>query len=169
MTLCQCLNAFKQAVENLFNNSLTIKAQDSHNVKIFRFARVVVVMVSCLLIDDNRVERARISSLLAELGIACTTVTDMDEGIRHAHTNTPDVVLMEALTVPRSKEFLRLVHLQSRQTGRPVVILYASSASVAEMGEGILNGASEFMMAPFDLSLLEFKLVQSGVLKAQAA
>ncbi len=93
----------------------------------------------------------------------------MEEGIRHAHANSPDVVLMEANTVPRAKEFLRLVRYQGRSSGRPVVILYSKSASVSEMGEGIINGASEFMMAPFDLELLEFKLVQAGVLVAHAA
>lgn len=126
-------------------------------------------MVSCLLLEDNVLECARVTALLSELGIQCTTMVDVEEGIRFANANTPDVVLMEASTVPRAKEFLRLVRNQSRSTGRPVVILYASSASMADMGDGILSGASEFMMAPFDASLLEFKLVQSGVLKAKAA
>jgi DNA-binding response OmpR family regulator len=156
-------------VEKLFNNSLTIKAQESMQERIFLFPKVNTVMVSCLLIDDNGVECARVSALLSELGIFCTTMTDMDEGVRFAHANTPDLVLMEATAVPRSKEFLRLVRYQGRNTGRPVVILYASSASIADMGESILSGASEFLMAPFDLSLLEFKLVQSGLLVAKAA
>lgn len=126
-------------------------------------------MVSCLLLDDRELDCARITALLSELGIHCTAMVDIEEGIRFANSNTPDVVLMEASTVPKAKEFLRLVRNQNRDTGRPVVILYASSATMSDMGEGILSGASEFMMAPFDVSLLEFKLVQSGVLAARAA
>jgi DNA-binding response OmpR family regulator len=126
-------------------------------------------MVSCLLLDDRELDCARITALLGELGIHCTAMTDIDDGIKFANSNTPDVVLMEASTVPKAKEFLRLVRNQNRDTGRPVVILYATSATMSDMGEGILNGASEFMMAPFDVSLLEFKLVQSGVLAAKAA
>lgn len=126
-------------------------------------------MVSCLLLDDNELDCARITALLRELGIDCTAMIDIEDGIRFANSSTPDVVLMEASTVPKAKEFLRLVRNQNRDTGRPVVILYASSATMSDMGEGILSGASEFMMAPFDLSLLEFKLVQSGVLAARAA
>jgi two-component system, chemotaxis family, chemotaxis protein CheY len=126
-------------------------------------------MVSCLLIDDDFAESARVMELLLQLGMKSTLLTDMEDGIRHVHANSPDVVLMEASTVPRAKEFLRLVRLQGRSSGRPVVILYSKSASVSEMGEGIINGASEFMMAPFDLELLEFKLVQAGVLVAHAA
>lgn len=126
-------------------------------------------MVSCLLLEDNALDCARIAALLAELGIDCTAMVDVEEGIAFANASTPDVVLMEASTVPRAREFLRLVRNQSQETGRPVVILYASSATMSDMGEGILNGASEFMMAPFDRGLLEFKLVQSGVLAAKAA
>jgi two-component system, chemotaxis family, chemotaxis protein CheY len=126
-------------------------------------------MVSCLLIDDNTAESARIAGLLGELGVHATALADMEEGIHHAHTNRPDVVLIETSTVPRAKEFLRLVRYQGRSSGRPVVIFYAASATMADMGEVILNGASEFMLAPFDLELLAFKLQQSGILVAEAA
>jgi DNA-binding response OmpR family regulator len=156
-------------VENLFNNSLTIKAQDSWKARYCLRLKVKTVMVSCLLLDDNELDCARITALLGELGIHCTAMVDIEDGIRFANSSTPDVVLMEASTVPQAKEFLRLVRNQNRDTGRPVVILYASSATMSDMGEGILSGASEFMMAPFDVSLLEFKLVQSGVLAARAA
>jgi PleD family two-component response regulator len=156
-------------VEKLFNNSLTIKAQDSRRSRYCLRRKVMTVMVSCLLLDEKELDCERVSGLLGELGIRCTAMVDIEEGFRFANANTPDVVLMEASTVPRAKEFLRLMRNQSRDTGRPVVILYATSATMSDMGEGILNGASEFMMAPFDVSLLEFKLVQSGVLAARAA
>lgn len=156
-------------MENLFNNSLTIKAQDSLQVRYGLRLKVTTVMISCLLIDDNELECTRIAALLQELNIFCTTISDVEDGIRYAQENTLDLVLMEATVAPRSNEFLRLMRYQGRNTGRPVVILYASSASMSDMGEGILSGASEFMMAPFDVELLEFKLLQSGVLTAKAA
>jgi DNA-binding response OmpR family regulator len=131
--------------------------------------KVKTVMVSCLLIDDNALECARVAALLGELGIVVTSKIDVEAGIEFAHANAPDVVLMEASAASKAKEFLRLMRLQSRNTGRPIVILYATSATMTDMGEGILSGASEFMMAPFDVGLLEFKLVQSGVLIARAA
>ena len=46
---------------------------------------------------------------------------------------------------------------------RPLVILYANEPA-AEIGQSILEGAAEFMMQPFDLELLQFKLHQAGVL-----
>jgi two-component system, chemotaxis family, chemotaxis protein CheY len=126
-------------------------------------------MVSCLLIDNNTYERGRISGLLDQLGVMSHQHSDMEAAIRFCQDNKPDVVMLDASALPHANEFLRLVRYQSRNTGRPVVILYASDASMAQMGDSILNGASEFMMVPFDLDLLRFKLTQSGVLLAAAA
>jgi DNA-binding NtrC family response regulator len=126
-------------------------------------------MVSCLLIDENAVARTTVSGLLAELGVTTMQLSEVEDGIRFCHENKPDVVLLEASALPRAKEFLRLVRHQGATTGRPIVILYATSADMSVMGESILSGASEFIMAPFDRDLLRFKLMQSGVLQAQAA
>jgi two-component system, chemotaxis family, chemotaxis protein CheY len=51
-----------------------------------------------------------------------------------------------------------------RHGGRPVVILYADAPDFDTMGAAILEGASEFLLKPFDRELLTFKLRQSGVL-----
>jgi DNA-binding NtrC family response regulator len=126
-------------------------------------------MVSCLLIDQNDAERRRISALLAQLGIVTSELSDVESGIRFCHDNKPDVVLMEAAALPRSKEFLRLVRYQGQHSGRPVVILYTDHANMELAGESILGGASEFLMTPFDLELLSFKLRQSGILNAAKA
>jgi PleD family two-component response regulator len=126
-------------------------------------------MVSCLLIDQNAADRSRIVGLLDQLGIAPNELSDVQEGIRFCQDKTPDVVLLEASALPRAKEFLRLTRSQLRSTGRPVVILYASKSDMTKMADSILSGASEFLMAPFDLELLRFKLTQSGVLVAAAA
>jgi DNA-binding NtrC family response regulator len=131
--------------------------------------KVVHVMVTCLLIDENAAARTEIAGLMAQLGVTTSQLAGVEDGLRFCHENQPDVVLLEASTMPLAKEFLRLVRHQYSNTGRPTVIFYAADASMAVMGESILSGASEFIMAPFDLDLLRFKLSQSGVLLAHAA
>jgi len=100
---------------------------------------------------------------------ATALLSDVETGIRYCHENKPDLVLMAAGALPRSKEFLRLVRYQGQQSGRPVVILYTDEVSMELMGESILQGASEFIMTPFDLELLSFKLRQSGILNSAIA
>jgi PleD family two-component response regulator len=126
-------------------------------------------MVSCLLIDENVTTRRNLCGLMQQLGIASAELSDAEEGVHYCHANRPDVVLLEASALPRAKEFLRLVRYQCSNTGRPVIIFYANEATMTGMGESILGGASEFLMAPFDIELLRFKLQQAGVLVAEAA
>lgn len=126
-------------------------------------------MVTCLLIDENATARRNLEALMAQLGVVSAQLADVEEGVHYCHANRPDIVMLEASALPRAKEFLRLVRYQCRNTGRPVIIFYADEANMSAMGESILSGASEFLMAPFDLELLRFKLVQAGVLVAAAA
>jgi DNA-binding response OmpR family regulator len=156
-------------VEKLFKNSLTMQAQESWQVLKPQHLKVTVIMVSCLLIDDDAHERAQIAGQLAQLDVAVSQRADVEAGIRFCHENRPDIVLLEASVLPRAKEFLRLVRQQNRATGKPVIILYATAATMTTVGESILSGASEFMLAPFDLDTLKFKLMQYGVLMPVAA
>ncbi len=126
-------------------------------------------MVSCLLIEANHDEGQRVSGQLSALGFECTVRQSADEGIRFCHEAHPDLVVMEASELPSAREFLRLVRYQGRNGGRPKVILYSDRASLATMGETILQGASEFLVKPFDTDLLKFKLCQTGAFPAQAA
>lgn len=156
-------------MEKLFNKSLTIQAQDSIQLRVLPPAKVKGLMVSCLLIGQNAQEGRHIAGLMEQLGVTCHSLDEIDTAIRHCHENKPDVVMLDASSLPQAKEFLRLVRYQNRATGRPVVIVYATEVNVAQMADSILNGASEFMIVPFDLDLLRFKLTQSGVLLAAAA
>jgi two-component system, chemotaxis family, chemotaxis protein CheY len=126
-------------------------------------------MVSCLLVGQNQDESRHIAGLMSQLGVSSHALADIEPAIRYCHDNRPDVVMLEASSLPQAQKFLRLVRYQNRSTGRPVVIVYSTEANVAQMAESILNGASEFMIMPFDLDLLRFKLMQSGVLLATAA
>lgn len=126
-------------------------------------------MVSCLLVERNARESTRVQALLENIGLSCEHRTGAEEGIRFCHENMPDVVVMEVVEASAAKEFLRLVRYQGRKQGRPVVIFYSCNADMGAIGATILEGASEFLMQPFDKDLLQFKLRQAGVLKAIAA
>lgn len=126
-------------------------------------------MVSCLLIERNVRESTRVQALLETIGLSCDHRTGAEEGIRFCHENSPDVVVMEVTEASAAKEFLRLVRHQGRSQGRPVVIFYSDRADMGAIGASILEGASEFLMQPFDKELLQFKLRQAGVMNALAA
>lgn len=126
-------------------------------------------MVSCLLIDRNASERARVQALLEALGMTCAQRSGAEEGLSYCRDHQPDVVVMDASEAPSAKEFLRLVRYPGRGPARPVVIFYSEQPDLETMGVTILEGAAEFLMKPFDRDLLQFKLLQTGVMLSQAA
>jgi two-component system, chemotaxis family, chemotaxis protein CheY len=132
-------------------------------------AKVKDGMLSCLLIEKNRDEGQRVSGLLETLGFDCAVRQTADEGIRYCHESHPDLVMMEASELPSAREFLRLVRYRGQTGGRPKVLLYSDHVNLATMGETILEGASEFLIKPFDQDLLKFKISQAGVYPAKAA
>jgi two-component system, chemotaxis family, chemotaxis protein CheY len=123
-----------------------------------------VVMINCLLIEKNAGERHRLSQLLLGLGLNCSESAGAEEGIKYCQSKRPDVVVMEATTAKAAKDFMRLIGYQGRNSGRPVVILYAEKQDVETMANTIMDGVSDFLMKPFDRDLLQFKLQQAGVL-----
>lgn len=126
-------------------------------------------MVSCLLIDRNEAERARIAAMLAQAGITCGHSDSAEEGLRYCRNNRPDIVVMDASEAPSAKQFLRLVRYPGHGPKRPVVIFYSSRPDLETMGETILEGAADFLMKPFDGELLLFKITQAGIALKQAA
>ncbi len=121
-------------------------------------------MVNCLLIDKNPAERQRLHQILGGIGIHCEERDGAEAGIRFCQESNPDIVMMEASGVTATKEFLRLVRYQGRQTQRPVIILYADKPNMETVGETIIDGAADFLVKPFDRELLIFKLEQAGVI-----
>ena len=121
-------------------------------------------MVRCLLIEKNAAERSRIMGFLNGFGFECIEREGADEAIRFCQESQPQVVLMEASAVPATKEFLRLMSYQGRSNKKPIVILYSENPDLSAMGDSIIQGASDFLVAPFDGDLLHFKLEQAGAL-----
>ena len=121
-------------------------------------------MINCLLIDKNPTERHRLSQILLGLGVNCSEREGAEDGLKFCQDQKPDVVMMEATTAAATRDFLRLVGHSGRRSRRPVVIFYADLPDVDTMAETIMDGASDFLMKPFDRDLLQFKLQQAGVL-----
>lgn len=121
-------------------------------------------MVRCLLIDRDATERRRVSQLLDDLGLNFAERAAADEGLKYCNDNSPDVVVMAASPDGMAaSDFIRRMRKSARGR-KPVVILYANEPDAEAIGQSILEGAADFLMQPFDLELLQFKLHQAGVI-----
>ncbi len=74
----------------------------------------------------------------------------------------PDVILLDSDT-PKMSGLEFLSRLRRTERGRKPVVLYcAAGHDAGRIGQAILRGASECLVKPFDVELLDFKLHQSG-------
>lgn len=124
----------------------------------------IVDMAQCLLIDEDRAERQRLSRLLAGLGIDTAETGVAEEAVTFCNDNSPDVVMMAAGIPGRMpKDFVKRMR-RARHGKMPVVIVYADRPDTEMIGRSILEGAADVIMKPFDRDLLRFKLKQAGVI-----
>ena len=119
-------------------------------------------MVSCLLVDQNDVERSRLAKMLGGLGFECSESAGLDAAVTFAQTCKPELILINASEQTPAQDFLRLVKSGGQQQVSPVVIFYANAPKMEAMGASILAGASDFLVQPFDSRILKFKLQQAG-------
>jgi CheY-like chemotaxis protein len=125
-------------------------------------------MVQCLLIEDNPTERQRLSTMMESFGVDCCAVV-AETAVAAVMNSPPDLVLMEARDEPAVHELVRLVQYRAETGEGPVVVLYAEKPSLEAVGLSIVSGAAHFLAKPFDAELLQFKLVQAGLLPRPAA
>jgi DNA-binding response OmpR family regulator len=130
-------------------------------------------MVSCLLIEPDAKERAHVKNLLDALGMDCVAAPQAESALEASGGETPDVIMMEVSGLPDAKRILKH-HVPPQAVGgqtarKPVLIMYGRSSNLDVINDSIMHGVSEFLVQPFDLELLRFKLAQSGVLPQRAA
>jgi two-component system, chemotaxis family, chemotaxis protein CheY len=116
------------------------------------------VMVQCLLVDRNITERNQLSAMLESLGLDCHGLDRADEVLGFCNDNHPDLVVIDAGSGPEN-----IMPGLAGQSHKPVVIVYSSTADFETMSQSILDGASDFLVKPFDRALLKFKLRQAGL------
>ncbi len=119
-------------------------------------------MVSCLLVDEDGIERLRLAKILDGLGFECSESDGLVEAVNFVHTSKPELILINASEQTPAQEFLRLMKCGSREQFQPIVIFYANAPKMDAMGASILAGASDFLIQPFDSQILKFKLQQAG-------
>ena len=124
----------------------------------------IVDMTRCLLVDEDQQERSALGRLLGEYGFEMTESGTADAALQHCRRFTPDVVVTaERLGGMPPAEFVKRVRSATRGR-KPVVLVCIDSADSGEIGRAIIEGASEYLLKPFDREILEFKLKQVGLL-----
>jgi two-component system chemotaxis response regulator CheY len=121
-------------------------------------------MKSCLLVDDSKAIRAIVRPILANLGFEVLEAGDGAEALKICQAEFPTAVLLDwNMPVMNGLEFLKA--LRATPGGdQPIVIFCTTENRPQQIEEGILAGANEYIMKPFDQEILQSKFAQVGLL-----
>lgn len=121
-------------------------------------------MKTGLIIEDSRVIRVIVGKALQEMGFTPLEAEDGKTALEMCKKELPDFIIMDwILPVMDGMAFLNEFH--KLPDNEKVTIIFCSSKNNPEDIQMALdNGATEYIMKPFDSEILRFKLGLAGLL-----
>lgn len=104
-----------------------------------------------LLVDDDALLRRSLAFRLEQAGYKASTAASAEEALNQAHTNPPDLVLLD-IGLPGMDGLDALRHLQA-ELHIPVIFLTARHRELDEV-LGLELGADDYITKPFELDVL---------------
>ena len=120
-------------------------------------------MKTCLVVDDSRVIRKVSRRILEDLGFEVAEAGDGVEAMAWCTAVMPDVILLDwQMPVMDGLEFLK--RLRGEPGGdRPKVVFCSVENDLDKIREALDAGADEYIMKPFDGSIVAGKLDSLGL------
>lgn len=121
-------------------------------------------MKSCLVVDDSRVTRKVARRILEELSFQVTEAHDGAEALDSCRKDMPDAILLDwNMPVMDGLSFLK--QLRKSEGGKaPVVVFCTTENDLEHITDALTEGASEYIMKPFDAEILHAKFVEAGLI-----
>jgi DNA-binding response OmpR family regulator len=107
-----------------------------------------------LIVDDEAAIAMLVRRILTEAGYRCQAVTDSRAAANLLEKNRYDLVLLDVM-MPHLDGYDLLAYL--RPTGTPCIFITAKDA-VAERVRGLNSGADDYIVKPFDMSVLKARI-----------
>ena len=125
-------------------------------------------MKTCLHVDDSKAIRAIVRPILVKLGFEVLEAGDGAEALKICQAKFPDAILLDwNMPVMDGLEFLKA--LRATPGGdAPIVIFCTTENRPKQIEEGILAGANEYVMKPFNQEILQSKFEGVGLLQSAA-
>ena len=118
----------------------------------------------CRWVDDSPLARQVGREIVESLGFRCLEAEDGQEALRSCRAEMPHVVLLDwNMPVMTGYDFL-LALRGLPQGGEPVIIFCTTETERPQIVKAMQAGADEYIMKPFDKSILHDKFVQTGLL-----
>jgi two-component system chemotaxis response regulator CheY len=120
-------------------------------------------MKHCLVVDDSRVIRKVACRILSELHFETGEAEDGIAALAACRAKMPELILLDwSMPNMNGIEFLKTLR---REKGgmNPIVVFCTTENDIAHISEALGAGANEYIMKPFDRSIIEAKLAEVGL------
>ncbi len=126
-------------------------------------------MTSCLIVDDSPTIRKITRRIMEDLKFQCSEAENGEEAAEVCESCMPDVIVLDwNMPVMNGIDFL--LRLRSMENGyHPKVLFCTTENGMDFIQNGMAAGADEYIMKPFDKSILESKLAQVGIIEDAGA
>jgi two-component system chemotaxis response regulator CheY len=120
-------------------------------------------MKHCLVVDDSRVIRKVASRILQDLHFQTDEAEDGASALAACRSQMPELILLD-LDMPNMNgiEFLKTLR-RERGGERPVIVFCTTENDIDHISEALNAGANEYIMKPFDRSVIKAKLAEVGL------
>jgi two-component system, chemotaxis family, chemotaxis protein CheY len=121
-------------------------------------------MKTILVVDDSALIRKAISRIIQPMGFEVHEAGDGCQALEYFEAGgSPDAILLD-VEMPNMDGISFLKTLRSREDlAQPPVVMCTTRNEIAIITEAIQSGASEYVMKPFDESILGAKLEGIGL------
>lgn len=117
----------------------------------------------CLIADSSVTIRKAAASILSDLRFHVTEAEDREQALSVFHNQKPDAILLDGV-MARSDSFAFLRKFsESDDACHPKIILCTTERNPSEIAYAISAGAHEYVIKPFDRSILTAKLEKLGL------
>lgn len=120
--------------------------------------------MECLIVDDSTTVRKIIRRILEDLKFPCVEAEDGAVAAEICKNKMPDIIFLDwNMPNVNGLEFLKMLRAMSNGS-HPKVIFCTTENSMDFIQNGMGAGADEYIMKPFDKTVIQSKLVQLGLL-----
>ena len=117
-------------------------------------------LTRCMVVDDNSEWRGRAHGYLARHGFDIVQAETEDAAFAQCISAMPDVVLVGTR---RAAAFIRQLRKHSSRSDA-IVIMCPDADDIGSVGDAIWNGASDYLVKPYNRNIFDAKLRQTGIL-----
>ncbi len=121
-------------------------------------------MKKCLVVDDSKIVRVMARRIIEEIGFSVDEAENGQEAYDFCKRVKPDCILLDwNMPVMSGIEFLRKLRGELGNSDTKVVFC-STETDMRHVQEGMEEGANEYIMKPFDESIIRDKFKSAGIL-----